>query len=157
MYGGRIWPRGERDTAELFVVQFQRVSRLLDEPICHALTCCQSTQEDLDLRSTQVPSSSAGVFRGETADPCHAIGDRLFLDAGFAKHPDVSFRPARLRVQGRRRLPVAGRRQTGPIPVLTHSKSPKPPAMRQNATTDRFMSALFLTVCRGIGPAMFDG
>jgi hypothetical protein len=54
-------------------------------------------------------------------------------------------------------LPVAGRRQTGPIPVLTHSKSPKLPTMRQNPTTDRFMSALFLTVCRGLDPAMFDG
>ena len=117
MRDGNIRSGIERDAAELFVVQFQRVPSLLDVPICYARPRCQTGQEDLDLRPAEIPASPPGVLSEETPYPPEAVGNGLFLGAGFAQNPDVPPRPAWLRVQ----------RRGGPIPVLTHSRHPVSP------------------------------
>ena len=99
MRGGDIRPGVERDTAELFVVQFEGVSRLscravasrrrrVDAPVCHARPRAQSTHKDHHLRPARIASASPRAIRKPTPHPPHTVGDGLFPGAGFAQNPD---------------------------------------------------------------------
>ncbi len=70
--------------------------------------------------------------------------------------PDAPLETARFRVQGLDGLPVAERRQKGPIPVMTHSRAPDFPDTRQFMIGEMGISAPFLTVCGASVPDIFD-
>ena len=74
------------------------------------------------------------------------LRNRFLLGAGFAQNADAPCRPPRLRVQGR----------GGPIPILTHSRPPVFPNMRQHILRSKGISTCVVTVCRSGTPAIFD-
>ena len=142
MRGGNIGTRIERDAAELLVVEFQRLARLLDVPVRHARPRDQSAQERLDLPPAEFAPLTPGVFGEEATDPPHAVGNRPLMGAGLPENLDVALRPARFRIQRRGR----------PIVVLTHSRSPVFPDMHQHIPGNVCISMLFLTDCGAPAP-----
>ncbi len=116
--------------------------RRVNGPVCHTGPSDQCTQKSFELCPAEVAPpvcvrsrtgrSSSGVLHKETSNPSHAVRNRFLLGAGFPENADIPRWPARLRIQGCGCLPVAARparsltggRQIGPIPVLTHSRTP---------------------------------
>ena len=98
MYGGGVRPGIERDAAELFVAQFERIVRLLDMPMANTRPRSQPAQKDLDFFPSPLAPSPFGIFPKETPHSPHAIRNGLFLYAVFAKDPDDPLRSARFRV-----------------------------------------------------------
>jgi hypothetical protein len=85
--------RRDRDTAELRVADFHRVTRLLDLPVIRSEARRHLAQDRLDLRTSQVPASSAGALREERAYRLDAKRDGLLLRPRFPKRFNVARRP----------------------------------------------------------------
>ena len=98
MFGGGVRPGIERDVAELFVIQFQRITDLLDLSVRDAGARRHALQIRLDLRSAQIAPAPSGMGREETAHPIQAVGDMLLLRPGFPQYGYIALRPLGIRI-----------------------------------------------------------
>ena len=122
---GRIRTGRQGGAPEAFVADFQGLARLpcppkpsgedwarravaswrrrVNLPVRDMRTGGRLAQQRLDLRTAQVPASSAGVLREESAHPPNAERDCLLLRPRFPKGLDVARRLLGRRVGGRGR------------------------------------------------------
>ena len=142
--GSVSWSQG--DAAELLEVEFQGIARLLNLPVGDARPGGKGAQEDLDFPATQLAPRTARIVREELSHPSQAIGDGFLLGAGCPQNLDVPGRPARLRVDRRRR----------PNVQLTHIRSSTFPVCVKLDHPFVGCQCLFLTHSAPSGPAMFD-